>query len=50
MLTAPALLGMPAAFAEPSQGPGVVHDLCPYKTATPAVDRWGWPSRAMAAY
>ena len=35
MLTAPALLGMPAAFAEPA----VVHDLCPFKVATPpAVD------------
>ena len=35
MLTAPALLGMPVAFAEPA----VVHDLCPFKVATPpAVD------------
>ncbi|HEX4395352.1 MAG TPA: D-alanyl-D-alanine carboxypeptidase, partial [Mycobacterium sp.] len=35
MLTAPALLGMPAAFAEPA----VVHDVCPFKVATPpAVD------------
>jgi serine-type D-Ala-D-Ala carboxypeptidase (penicillin-binding protein 5/6) len=35
MLTAPAVLGMPVAFAEPA----VVHDMCPYKVATPpAVD------------
>src|ERR1035441_1655675 len=35
MLTATAMLGMPAAFAEPA----VVHDMCPYKVATPpAVD------------
>src|ERR1700729_2704329 len=31
MLTAPALLGMPTAFAEPA----VVHDLCPFKVAPP---------------
>ncbi|WIM87746.1 D-alanyl-D-alanine carboxypeptidase family protein [Candidatus Mycobacterium wuenschmannii] len=36
MLGSPALLGMPVAFAEPNPGPGVVHDLCPYKVATPA--------------
>ena len=36
MLSTPALLGMPAAFAEPGPGPGVVHDACPYKVATPA--------------
>ena len=35
MLSAPAVLGMPAAFAEPA----VTHDMCPYKVATPpAVD------------
>ena len=33
MLSTPALLGMPAAFAEPACR---VHDLCPYKVATPA--------------
>ena len=39
MLTAPALLGMPAALAEPGPGPGSVHDMCPFKVATPpAVD------------
>ena len=36
MLSTPALLGMPAAFAEPGSGPGAVHDVCPYKVATPA--------------
>jgi serine-type D-Ala-D-Ala carboxypeptidase (penicillin-binding protein 5/6) len=39
MLTAPALLGMPVALAEPGPGPGSVHDMCPFKVATPqAVD------------
>ena len=36
MLSTPALLGLPAAFAEPGPGPGPVHDVCPYKVATPA--------------
>ena len=32
LLSAPALLGMPVALAEPA----VVHDLCPYRVAPPA--------------
>ena len=39
LLTTPALLGMPVALAEPGPGPGEVHDMCPFKVATPqAVD------------
>ena len=35
LVTAPAVLGMPAAFAEPA----VAHDTCPYRVSTPpAVD------------
>jgi D-alanyl-D-alanine carboxypeptidase (penicillin-binding protein 5/6) len=36
MLSTPALLGLPAAFAEPGPGPAPLHDVCPYKVATPA--------------